>query len=46
MYSVGTEKVVNSFVMFSIHGNEINFICVDGKMDREDLDKLMADAMK
>ncbi len=46
MYTVGTEKVVNSFVMLSIDGNEIDFICVDGKMDREDLDKLMAEAMK
>lgn len=46
MYTVGTERIVNSFVMLSIDGNEINFICVDGKMDRKDLDKLMADAMK
>ena len=46
MYTVGTEKVVNSFVMLSLDGNEINFICVDGKMNRDDLDKLLADAMK
>lgn len=46
MYTVGTEKVVHSFVMLAIDGDEINFICVDGKMDRDDLEKLMADAMK
>lgn len=46
MYTVGTEKLVHSFVMLSIDGEEISFICVDGKMERDDLDKLMADAMK
>lgn len=46
MYTVGTEKVVEGFVMISVDGNETTFICLDGKMNREDLEKLLATAMK
>ena len=46
MYSVGSEKTVNSFVMFAIDGSETTFICLDGQMDRDELEKVLAEEMK
>lgn len=46
MYTVGTNEIVNGFVMIADEGNESTFIFLDGKMNRDDLDKLLADAMK
>ena len=46
MYTAGTEKTVNSFVMLSTDGDETNFICIEGKMDREDLESLIAKKME
>ena len=41
MYTAGTEKIVNSFVMLSIEGEALSFICIDGKMDRESLENML-----
>lgn len=46
MYSVGSEKTVNSFVMFAVDGAETTFICLDGEMDRDQLEKVLAEEMK
>ena len=46
MYTVGSEKVVDGFVMIAVEGNETTFICLDGKMNREDLERLLAESMK
>ncbi len=46
MYTVGTEKIVNSFVMLSADGGETTFICLDGQMDRQELEGVLAEAMK
>ena len=46
MYSIGDEKTVNSFAMFAIDGEETTFICLDGQMDREQLEKVLAEEMK
>lgn len=46
MYSVGSEKTVNSFVMFAIDGSETTFICLDGQMDRDQLEKVLVEEMK
>lgn len=45
MYTVGTETVVSSFVMLSEDDDEVSFICFDGKMNRDDLEKLLAEKM-
>ena len=45
MYTLGTETVVNSFVMISVDGEETSFICIDGKMNRDDMEKLLAEKM-
>lgn len=46
MYTVGTETIVDSFVMIAVEPDETSFICIDGKMKREDLEKALAATMK
>ena len=46
MYTVGDDFVVNSFVMLAREGNEVNFICLDGTMPRDQLENLIAEATK
>ncbi len=46
MYTVGDQKTVSSFVMYAIDGDEATFICIDGNMNREDLEKVLAEQMK
>ena len=45
MYTCGDEKTVTSFVLLADEGAELTFICLDGKMDRERLENLLADQM-
>ena len=45
MYTVGGEKVVNGFVMIAEDGGESTFIYLDGKMNREDLENILAKKM-
>lgn len=44
MYTVGDPKTVNSFVMLSQEANEVSFISFDGKMDRAEMENLLAQA--
>jgi hypothetical protein len=46
MYTVGDDYVVNSFVMLAREADEVNFICLDGTMPREQLESIIADAAK
>ena len=45
MYTVGTEKVVNSFVMIAADGPEATFICLDGQMDRQELETVLVETV-
>ena len=45
MYTVGNDTVVNSFVMVARDGDETTFICIDGNMNRTDLEKLLAESI-
>ncbi len=45
MYTVGNDSVVNSFVMVAKDGDETTFICIDGNMNRTDLEKLLAESI-
>lgn len=45
MYTVGNDKYITSFVMVSCEEEETTFICLDGKMKREDLENLLAEQM-
>ena len=44
MYTAGNDKSVTSFVMLSRDNEEVSFIAFDGKMDREELELLIAEA--
>ena len=46
MYTVGDDFIVNSFVMLARQGDEVDFICLDGTMPRDQLEALIADATK
>ena len=41
MYTAGSEKVVNGFVMIAEDGGESTFIYLDGKMNCEDLENIL-----
>ena len=45
IYTVGDEKTVTSLVMLAQENSETAFIAIDGKMDREELENLMAQAV-
>ena len=44
MYTAGDEKTVSSFVMIAKDDEEVSFISFDGKMDRDELETLIAEA--
>ena len=46
MYTTGDDTIVNSFVMLSVEPGETSFICIDGKMKREDLEKTLSGMVK
>ena len=46
MYTVGTEQVVNGFVMLAAETDAVTFICLDGQMPREEFENLMARQME
>ena len=44
MYTVGDDFTVNSFVLLAREGSEVNFICIDGTIPRDQLEDLIAKA--
>ena len=44
IYTAGSEKTVNQFVMTASETNAITFICLDGTMSRAELEKAIAKA--
>ena len=44
MYTAGDDKTVTSFVMLAREESEVTFIAFDGKMDLDELEKLIAEA--
>ena len=46
MYTCGDERTVTSFIMLAEDGEEITFICLDGKLDRTKLEEIMSDKNK
>ena len=45
MYTVGSEKLINGFVLLAAEPEEVTFICLDGQMPRDDFEKLIAEQM-
>jgi len=46
IYTVGTEDIVTGFVMLARDGTETSFIAIDGKMQRDKLEDIIAGAAK
>ena len=46
MYTVGNEKVIESFVFVASDGESLQFICIDGDMSRDEVEKLILAAAK
>ena len=44
LYTIGDEKNVTALVMLTKSGDDVTYISIDGKMNREELEKLLADA--
>lgn len=44
MYTAGDDKTVTSFVMINKEESEVSFIAFDGKMNREELEVIIAEA--
>ena len=42
----GNDKIIESFVFRAIDGDTLQFICIDGAMERSEIEKLMSSAMK
>lgn len=42
IYADGDETTVNSFVLFSIDREQCTFLSIEGKMSREDIEKIIA----
>ena len=45
MYTVGSDKLINGFVMLAAEPNEVTFIRLDGQMARDQFEKLVAEQM-
>lgn len=45
MYTVGNDKFVEGFVMLAAEAASVTFICLDGRMPRDDFEKVMARQM-
>lgn len=45
MYTVGSEKVIEGFVMLAAEPDQITFICLDGEMPRDQFEGLVAEQM-
>lgn len=46
IYTSGNEKLIESFVFIASDGDTLQFICIDGEMNRSNFEKLIAGAMK
>ena len=44
-YTIGDEQIVTGLVMMILDGNECTFLCLDGRMQREDLEKIISEGV-
>lgn len=44
LYTAGDEKIIESFVFVATEAEEVQFICIDGAMDRSETEALIAKA--
>jgi hypothetical protein len=46
IYTVGDDKIISSLVMLAQEGDSVQFICLEGTINRKDLETLMAKSIK
>ena len=46
IYTSGNEKIIQSFVFLASDEKSVQFICIDGEMKREDIEKLIAGSLQ
>ena len=46
IYTVGDDKVISSLVMLAQEGDSVQFICLEGSINRKDFETLMAKSIK
>lgn len=45
MYTVGSEKIIEGFVMLAAEPDQVTFICLDGEMPRDQFEGMVAEQM-
>lgn len=46
MYTAGDDKIIESFVFVASDGGSVQFICIDGAMNRSDVEALIGSAVR
>ncbi len=46
IYTVGSDRAIEGFVMLAAEASEVTFICLDGQMPRKDFEELFSKAMR
>ncbi len=46
IYTVGDDKIISSLVMLAQEGDSVQFICLEGTINRKDFETLMAKSIK
>lgn len=46
IYTCGNEKIIESFVFFASDGYSVQLICIDGEMNRSDIEELIASSIQ
>ena len=46
IYTVGDDKIISSLVMLAQEGDSVQFICLEGTINRKDFENLMAKSIK
>ena len=46
IYAKGNEQVVNGFIVFADEGDEVTYICLEGRMPRDEFDRLLSEQMR
>jgi hypothetical protein len=46
IYTVGDDKIISSLVMLAQEGDSVQFICLEGTINRKDFETLIAKYIK
>ena len=46
IYTSGNEKIIESFIFIASDGESVQYICIDGEMNRSEIEKLIAGSVQ